>query len=233
MIAGMSARHTKRHAEAFVFDLDGTLVDSARDIADGANRARVGIGLPELPFEQVLGYIGDGVPMLLKRVVAPEHPDPEDELLARAREAFDDHYSRHCLEHTRLFPGVLDVLRRLARYPLMVATNKPRSYTETILAGLHIDGAFRRVVAGDDVENKKPDPEMILRCLEGIDVQPSAVAVVGDSLNDIAAARAVGAVSVGCTFGLRPAGEIVAARPDVLLNAFAELTDHFATRDTA
>ena len=229
----MSTRHPKRHAAAFIFDLDGTLVDSGRDIAEAANHARGAHGLPELPLAQVMTYIGDGVPMLLTRCFSVEDPAPADDLLATARSAFDDHYARHCLDHTRLFPGVLDVLRRLSRFPLMVATNKPRRFTDQMLGGLHIDGAFRRIVAGDDVARKKPDPEMILRCLEGLAVQPSAVAVVGDSLNDILAARAVGAVAVGCTFGLRPAGEIVAARPDVILHAFAELTDHFATRDSA
>ena len=174
----MSARHTKRHAATFIFDLDGTLVDSGRDIAEAANHARGALGRPVLPLEQVMTYIGDGVPMLLRRCFAVEDPDPADDLLTAARKAFDDHYGRHCLDHTRLFPGVLDVLRRLSRFPLMVATNKPRRFTDQMLGGLHIDGAFRRIVAGDDVVNKKPDPEMILLCLEGLDVQPSEVAVV-------------------------------------------------------
>jgi len=151
-------------------------------------------------------------------------------VLDEARAAFDDHYGRHCLDNTKPFPGVLDVLRRFAMTPMMVATNKPRRFTTQMLDGLNLSAAFRCVVAGDDVENKKPDPEMILRCLDGLDVDPSDIAVVGDSLNDIHAARAVGAMAVGCTFGLRPAPEIMAGKPDVLLNSFAELTDHFATR---
>ncbi len=223
----------KRHAQAFVFDLDGTLIDSGLDIALAANHARGSFGLPVLPIDRVMGFIGDGVPTLLRRVLADEHPEPDAALLADARTAFDDHYTRHCLDNTRLFPGVLDVLRRFAARPLMVATNKPARFTDQILAGLHVDGAFRRVISGDQVANKKPDPEMIHACLDGLDVQPSDVAVVGDSLNDIRAARAVGAVAVGCTFGLRPAAEIVGEKPDVVLDAFAELPDHFATRDTA
>jgi len=226
----MSSR--KRHVDAFIFDLDGTLIDSGLDIALAANHVRVRFGYPELPLGQVMNFIGDGVPMLLKRILTSEATDPTVEQLEEARSAFDDHYGRHCLDNTKLFPGVLDVLRRFAGFPLMVATNKPRRFTEQMLDGLHLTAAFRRVVAGDDVSLKKPDPEMILRCLDGMDLTPSSVAVVGDSLNDIRAARAVGAVAVGCTFGLRPAAEIAAEHPDVLLGAFGELTDHFATRHT-
>jgi len=220
----------KQHVSAFIFDLDGTLIDSGQDIALSANSMRIHFGLPELPLPQVMEMIGDGVPTLLQRVLAREMPQADQSLLDEARTAFDGHYSRHCLDHTRPFPGVLEVLRRFAGSPLMVATNKPRRFTEQMLDGLNLSAAFTRVVAGDDVQNKKPDPEMLHRCLEGFGLDPTDVAVVGDSLNDLYAARAVGAVAVGCTFGLRPASEIIAAKPDVLLNTFAELSEHFASR---
>ena len=113
------------------------------------------------------------------------------------------------------FVGVPELLAALSGAPLMVATNKPGGFSGTILAGLALDGFFRRVVGGDQTPARKPDPAHLRACLAGLDVAPGEVVVVGDSPNDILAARALGAVSVGCTWGLVPAGELARrqARP--------------------
>lgn len=217
-----------RPVRAVIFDLDGTLIDSGRDIALAANHVRTVLGRPELPLAQVHDFIGDGVPVLLRRTLGADGPEPDAADLARAREIFDARYRDHCLDHTRPYPGVPETLAALAAVPLMVATNKPARFTGPMLAGLDLARFFRRAVSGDDVPAKKPAPDMILAALAGLDVDPADVAVVGDSLNDIRAARAVGAVAVGCTFGLRPAQEIRDAAPDVVLDRFADLTRHIA-----
>ena len=210
--------------DAVVFDLDGTLIDSGRDIAVAANHVRAARGLPELPLATVLDFIGDGVPVLLRRVLGADGLTPED----RDRDAFHAHYRAHCLDHTRPYPGVADTLRALAGVPLLVATNKPSDYTGPMLAGLGLDGFFRRTVSGDEVPAKKPAPDMIHAVLAGLDLDPARVAMVGDSLNDVRAARAAGTVAVACTFGLRPADEMRAAGADAVAERFTDLTEILA-----
>jgi phosphoglycolate phosphatase len=221
-----------RRAAALIFDLDGTLVDSGLDLALAGNFVRVRFGLPELPVHDVTGFVGDGVARLVERSLTVDGVPPDEERLAEGLAVFRDHYGRHCLDNTRLYPDVLPTLGHFHRLPLMVATNKPRAFTERILAGLHLEGAFRRVVCGDDVARRKPDPEPLRRCLEGLDVDPAAVAVVGDSPQDVRAARALGAVAVAVAYGLKPAGVLRAEGPDLLLDSFGELRRAFPSRET-
>ena len=228
-----------RRAAAFIFDLDGTLVDSGVDIALAANFTRVHFGLPELPVATVSGYVGDGVATLLTRTLGHDVRSGRtgaaglpvgDEMHAEAMKVFADHYGRHLLDHTAPYPGARDVLVRFRRMPLHLATNKSRVFTDPILDGLHMAGAFRRVVCGDETPARKPDPAHLRLCLEGLDVDPAEVVVVGDSPNDINAAKALGAVSVGCTFGLVSPGLIRSAGPDFTIDALAELAGLFPSR---
>jgi phosphoglycolate phosphatase len=232
-------KYKGRRAEAFIFDLDGTLIDSGLDIALSANFARVHFGLPELPVPTVKSYVGDGVAQLLWRTLGhdvrsgqtgPSGLPVSEERHAEGLRVFADHYGRHLLDNTTLFPGVLDVLARFQRFPMHLATNKPRAFTDTILAGLHLAGAFRKVVCGDETPARKPDPAHLEVCLVGLDVAPQDVIVVGDSPNDVNAARALGAVSVGCTFGLVAAGLLNAAKPDFSIDGMDELADLFPSR---
>ncbi len=220
-----------RRAAALVFDLDGTLIDSGRDIAASANFTRVRFGLPRLDEEIAVSYVGDGVAKLMERSLTVDGVLPTPERIEDGLAVFREHYASHLLDTTTLYPGVLDTLMHFHRLPLMIATNKPRDFTETILSELHIDAAFRRVVTADDAA-RKPDPEQIALCCEGLGVEPGEVAVIGDSPNDIRAARAYGAMAVGVTYGLKPAGVVKAEGPDVVLGAFAELRDAFPARDT-
>jgi len=220
----------RRRAEAFIFDLDGTLVDSGRDLTVSTNHVRVRFGLPELPERVVVSYVGDGVGKLVERALDDLGGPSAADRVAEGLAIFLDHHDRHCLDHSRLYPGVLETLRRFSGFPLMVATNKSRRFAEKVLAGLHVDGAFRRVVCGDDVARRKPDPEALALCLAGLDVAPGDTVMVGDGTNDVLAARALGCTAVGCAFGLTARARLLAAGPDLLLESFAELTDHFAAR---
>lgn len=232
-------KHKGRRAEAFIFDLDGTLIDSGLDIARSANFTRAHFGLPELDVATARSYVGDGVVMLLRRALAHDThrgdqgagvlPVTEDRL-ADGLNVFADHYGRHLLDHTRLYPGALEVLAHYRRFPLHLATNKPRAFTDSLLEGLHLGGAFRRTVAGDEVPARKPDPQHLQACLTGLKVDPAHVVVVGDSPNDIRAAQAMGAVSVGCTYGLVTPGLVKAAAPDLVIDSLPELAKLFPSR---
>ncbi|MGD9546165.1 MAG: HAD family hydrolase [Candidatus Krumholzibacteriia bacterium] len=228
-----------RRAAAFIFDLDGTLVDSGLDIARSANFVRAHFGLPELPVQTAQRYVGDGVVNLVKRMLGhdvrsgmtgdaglPVSPEKLEEGLG----VFRDHYGRHLLDNTRLYPGVLDVLMHFRSFPLLLATNKPRLFTDQILQGLNIKDAFRNVVAGDETPAIKPDPGHLRQLTAGLGVPAAEIVVVGDSPNDINAAREFGAVSVGCMYGLTAPGLIRAAGPDLVIDGIGELVDLFPSR---
>jgi phosphoglycolate phosphatase len=232
-------KYQGRRAEAFIFDLDGTLIDSGLDIALSANFTRVHFGMPELAVKTAVSYVGDGVARLLERALGHDARTGltgkqglpvSGEMLEEGLAVFADHYRRHLLDNTRLYPGVLETLLRFHRFPLFLATNKPRDFTDRLLAGLHLAGAFRKVVAGDETPARKPDPRHLACCLEGADLDPAEVVVVGDSPNDIVAARELGAVSVGCTYGLVAPGIVKSARPDHLLEKFEDLASFFPSR---
>lgn len=221
---------------AFIFDLDGTLIDSGLDIALAANHVRGHFRLPEIPVETVISYVGDGVGTLMERVLGH---DPltgrtvgsglavPPEKAAEALAVFAEFYGSHLLDNTTLYPGVTETMTLLAEFPCHLATNKPRSYTDTIVAGLGLAGMFGRIVAGDETPARKPDPAHLSVCLQGREVKPSQVVVIGDSPNDVRAAKALGAVSVGCVYGLTPAPTIRAENPDHVIEEFAALAGLF------
>ncbi len=219
-----------RRAAAFIFDLDGTLIDSGLDISNAANFARGHFGLPELPTITLIPYIGDGVGILLQRALGHETGVADDEMVEEGLAVFRDYYGRHCLDNTVLYPGVLDVLARFRSLPMMVATNKPRRYTKQILEGLHVISAFRKIVAAEDATRRKPDPAPLLACLQGLEVDPAEVVVVGDHPNDIHAARAMGAISVGVTYGMTTPGLIRSAKPNLMIASMPDLIELFPSR---
>jgi len=223
-------------ARAVIFDLDGTVVDSGTDIAAAANHVRREFDLAPVSPAVAIGYVGDGVAKLLRRILGHDAATGRtgaagrpvtDAQLAAANRVFFEHYEQHCLDHTRLYPGIRDLLHSLRSRHVLLATNKPRAFTERILAGLDVAASFERIVAGDDTPAKKPDPAHLAACLEGIDVAPGDVVVVGDSPNDVLAARALGAVSVAVAYGLTPRERLAASGPDHLVDSVAALAALF------
>jgi phosphoglycolate phosphatase len=172
-----------------VFDLDGTLVDSRRDLADAANRTLAAFGAPALAEESVGRMVGDGVAALVERAFraagreAP--PDALDRFLA--------FYQTRLLEHTRPYAGVPEVLAALApRVGLAVLTNKPLAATRAILEGLQLARFFApdRVLGGDGPFARKPDPSGLRHLMQAAGASSDATLLVGDSLVDWRTARA-------------------------------------------
>jgi phosphoglycolate phosphatase len=173
-----------------VFDLDGTLVDSRRDIAEAANRLIVEYGGTPLPEEQVVRMVGEGVALLVERATSAAgiHPVPE-----RAVDRFMEIYSRGLLVYTRAYPGILEVVRALSRAtPLAVLTNKPRSSSVTILDALGLAPFFWRVLGGDNPWGRKPGPEAMRQLIFEAGSTPDTTVLVGDSGIDLQTARNAG-----------------------------------------
>ncbi len=200
--------------KAVLFDLDGTLADSAEDIAASANHVRRAFDLDPLPLEVLRGYVGDGIRMLMQRTL--ERDDPVD--LDRAIAIWRPHYEEHGLDHTRLYPGIEELLRgAVARgLRLGVVSNKLESLSVMMLEGLGCRPMFSVVVGGDSTRKRKPDPEPLLVAMERLGASPGQTLMVGDSPNDILAARAAGCASCGVLWGIGVEAAVRAAQPDHL-----------------
>lgn len=180
---------------AVLIDLDGTLMDTAPDLAEAANRMRGDFGLAPLPVERIAAFVGKGAEVLVHRALTDDAegraPDAE---FARGRSAFYRHYHAVNGAAALLFPDALDALAMLRALGLRLAcvTNKPREFTVPLLAGRALDRAFDAVVAGDDVPHKKPHPALLLEGCARLAVAPAEAIMVGDSINDAQAARRAG-----------------------------------------
>lgn len=173
-----------------VFDLDGTLIDSRRDLADATNLLLLELGASPLPVETVAALVGEGAALLVRRALdaAGLTVDP-DRALARFLELYDD----RLLVHTVPYDGVADALERLARsLPLAVLTNKPSRATSAILDGLGLTPYFRAVVGGDTPLGRKPDPAGLLSIVRDAGASAETTLFVGDSPIDLQTARNAG-----------------------------------------
>ena len=208
-----------KRVQAILFDLDGTLIDSVRDIAASVNWVLNGMGLPVKSVEEVGGFVGDGVQTLLQRSIGGNDHAAIQEAVKR----FRAHYLRHCLETTRLYPTVQETLARVRTKRLAVVTNKPYPPTMRILDGLQVTGYFPVVLGGESTARRKPHPEPVLKALELLEVAAEEAMIVGDSPHDIEAGRQAGLHTCGVTYGLTPRAAVEATRPDHLIDAMQEL----------
>ena len=179
---------------AIVWDLDGTLVDSAPDLASALNTVLDQRGFFTHSVDTVRTMIGNGVPKLVERGfnAVGVRPDPEqlDELIA----VFVKEYKACATDNTRPYPGVVEALQEIQsmNIPMGVCTNKPEVFTKQILEGLGLSGYFSSVVGGDSTSARKPDPEPVLACLHGLVAEPASSLMIGDSVHDVHAAHAAG-----------------------------------------
>lgn len=195
-----------------VFDLDGTLVDSRRDLAAAVNALRAELGFEPLPVGRIVGMIGRGARVLVQRALADRWGDSAPGAavrLDRAFERFLDLYFERCLDETRPYDGVPEMLAALAeRFPLAVLTNKPERHSLEVLEGLSLAAWFRSVVGGDTVATRKPDPAGLLLLAERLGAQIGRTLFVGDSATDGETAKAAGAPLALVSWGFGAAEEL-------------------------
>ncbi|MCX7902244.1 MAG: phosphoglycolate phosphatase [Burkholderiaceae bacterium] len=178
-----------------LIDLDGTLMDTAPDLAAAANAMRAELGLPPLPVARIAAFIGKGADRLVHRALTDAldgQASASD--FARGRAAFYRHYHGTNGRHTVVFDGVPQALARLKEAGLRLAcvTNKPREFTLPLLERLALAPQFDAVVAGDEVTEKKPHPALLLAACARLQIAPAQARMIGDSVNDALAAQAAG-----------------------------------------
>ncbi|MFA0439397.1 phosphoglycolate phosphatase [Vibrio sp. 10N.286.49.C2] len=211
-----------------VFDLDGTLLDSVPDLALAADQAVQALGYPSVTEEQVRDYVGNGADVLIARSLSQSvtvNPDLSSELCDKARVLFDDFYaaSGHKLSH--LYANVHSTLDTLVAngYTVALLTNKPSKFVPELLEQHQLDKYFTHVLGGDAFPNKKPDPVALNWLMEQEHVSPHEVLMVGDSQNDILAARNAGCLAFGLTYGYNHGEPIANAKPDFVADDVAEV----------
>jgi phosphoglycolate phosphatase len=211
--------------EGVVFDLDGTLIDSVPDLTDAVNRLLAAAGKGPLPEDEVKLMVGDGVATLVARAFAAAGGAPDGDIAPHVARFIAD-YEKNAAIRTRPWPNVMETLERLRQsgVRLAVCTNKVRSATVNILDALDMAQAFDAVVGCDDTPAPKPDPRHVLVTLERLGVSPERAVYVGDSPNDVVAAKAAGVACIVVSFGYTrtPAAELGADR---VIDDFTDLAD--------
>ncbi|EWY38037.1 phosphoglycolate phosphatase [Skermanella stibiiresistens SB22] len=210
--------------QAVIFDLDGTLIDSATDITAAVNKLLTKYERPHVGVDQIRGMVGDGAPILLRRVFeatgAPLDPD-------QAPKIYDDFlhfYERESASPDQIFPGVLETLDLLLARGLRLGlcTNKPETVTREVLGQLDLARYFGSVAGGDPLPVRKPDGGHVSWVMDQLGVTDGAAIMVGDNHNDIAAARGAGIPVVAASYGYPhvPTAEMGA---DAIIDHFTEL----------
>ena len=185
---------------AVLFDLDGTLVDSAPDLAGAANEMRLARGLPELPYVDLRAMVGSGARGMVGLAFGTS---PQDEQFNVLRDEFLQRYESRITQLTRVFPGMTSVLARLEEQniPWGIVTNKASRFSEPLVRALQLHTQAATLVSGDSTPHSKPHPQPLLEAARRIGVNPAACWYVGDDLRDMQAGRAAGMTTIAAAWG--------------------------------
>lgn len=213
--------------EGLLFDLDGTLVDTSRDITANLNRAFTSFGYPQLEHEIILSHVGYGSHFLIKNCLAHNKIDVvvDDVLVTAMWEKFREHYRLHLVDESAPYPGVVDFLQNETR-PMGVVSNKPEEFVIGVLEELNLDRYFKFMWGRDTLPVCKPDPQVIRYAAHELGIeQPGKVCMLGDNPVDIKAAKGAGALAVGLASGFTPMEILNNENPDYLFESFSQFSD--------
>ena len=216
--------------QVLLFDLDGTLVDSAPDLALAINAMLKTLEKSTFSEDTIRSWVGNGAQVLVQRALSGAHEiaaDLDEEDKTRALAIFLDSYQANVCVNTVLYPDVRSTLVELKRrgYRLVIVTNKPHQFVEPILAGLRLDGLFELILGGDSLSKRKPDPMPLNYVSQLFEAHANECLMIGDSKNDILAAKAAQMESVGLTYGYNYGEDIAQHQPELVLTHFVELLD--------
>lgn len=204
-----------------IFDLDGTLVDTARDIQAALNDSVEPLGLQPLSLEETIALIGEGTGRLIEKALRPLGQKADAALREETLEKFLDAYSRNLTVHSRPYPGVKETLLRLGGFQKAVLSNKGEELSRRLLEAFGLAGHFSLIAGSDTTSSRKPSPEPVRFILDKLGVSPEEALVVGDSPYDIEAALGAGAKAVAVTYGYR--GRSLLGEADHVIDSIEDL----------
>jgi phosphoglycolate phosphatase len=208
------------------FDLDGTLLDSVPDLTKAIQLTLAELNLPNQQLDSVRGWVGNGARVLVKRALSGNmKAEVPSDLFERAYPIFLKHYAEHLNENSVLYNGVEQTLQALKDADILLAciTNKPEQFTLPLLKELGLLELFDRVVCGDTFQHRKPHPMPLLETAKFFNVSPAQAIMVGDSVNDIAAAQAAGFYSICVDYGYHGEDDVSELGADVVISHFSEI----------
>jgi len=213
----------KKAIDLIMFDLDGTLADTGRDLADAVNHTRAHFNLPALADSSVYASVGHGVEHLLRRSL----PKDSSERFPEVLRVFLDRYESHLLDATVLYPDVHATLDYFRDKKKAVVSNKVHRLTVGVLRGLGVEACFDVILGGDGALEKKPHPALLNSVLTRFDIPHERAIIVGDSETDMQAGKRAGIVTCGVTYGFGDRDKLVAAEPDFIVDRLSELLNYF------
>lgn len=213
--------------QLILIDLDGTMIDTVPDLAFSVDDMMRQLGLPERGEDRVRDWVGNGVERLVKRALLDQlEGEPDADQFGQAYPLFLESYQTHNGRHSRLYPGVAEGLAWLREqdFHLGCITNKAERFTLPLLRQLAIFDTFSLVISGDTLPTKKPDPAPLLHAAKHFQVSPAQSWMIGDSSNDVKAARAAKFDAIVCVpYGYNHGEDIRDAHPDVVIERFTDL----------
>lgn len=208
-----------KHIDLMIFDLDGTLVDSGRDIVASVNYTLKSLDIPTMKHEEIICFVGDGVQKLIERSLGKE----SQHLFDDAMDIFSDYYTRHMLDTTSLYDSVIEVLDHFRDKKKVIITNKRRYFTLKMTEALGILKYFEEIIGADSTAYRKPDPRLFIPLLEKIGAIYNDTVVIGDGVNDIMLAKNTGVLSCALLNGLTHRDILLALNPDFACEGLREL----------
>lgn len=208
------------------YDLDGTLVDTRKDIAMAANYMREALGLTPIEEKEVERHVGHGLHHLIQGCLGTK----DEKMVEKGAKFYRRHYEEHMLDHSRVYPGVVDLLEYFKDRCQAVITNKPNPFSEDLLKALNISAYFKYVMAGNSPYPKKPDPAAIIGVMKETNAISEEVLFIGDSLIDIETARNAGVAVAVLTHGFNDEDTLKSASPDYIFADFPQLLNTAKTK---
>ena len=213
----------KKTVDLVMFDLDGTLADTGHDLADAVNFTRAHFDRGALPDQAIYAHVGRGVEHLLKHALPEESPHHFDDVMR----VFLDHYEHHLLDRTVLYPGAREILEYFRDKRRVVISNKIERLAVAVVRGLGVDDQFDTILGGDSAAEKKPHPALLNLVLRRFQIPPGRALMVGDGDTDIDAGKGAGVITCGVTYGLGNKDDLIAAKPDFLIEDLSQLSVYF------
>ena len=212
-----------------IFDFDGTLIDSVPDLALSINYMLRELGFNSANEETIHTWVGNGAQTLVRRALTSQMEIFDAVYFNKALTIFLNYYAEHACIKTRAYPHVASTLKalHLQGYTMAIVTNKPFRFIEPILKGLALDEYFDYHVGADSLEKKKPEPEPLLHVCQKLNVPVENSLMIGDSKNDILAAKNANMDSVGVTYGYNYGEDITLYEPDIVIDDFSKMLELF------